>query len=208
MNNNDHLNQIYRSYNILDEKVLYVIRKIKRYSFVPESYKSFSNSDVSIPLASKISMLTPSCEAKILQEMEFHKNDNVLVIGNGSGYLVECLSYLANSVSAYECDNCMYQFGKKNLDAHSKNRHKIYLYNENIFNSLEKMSKYTKVIFTCSVKSYNLFIDYLGENSKTFIFLKQDRSPYSSGIVIDKTRNSYTVNKNIVTSQTDLIIEI
>ena len=58
-------------------------------------------------------MLAPSCEARILQEMEFHKNDNVLVVGNGSGHLTECLSYLTNSVSAYECHNAMYRFGKK-----------------------------------------------------------------------------------------------
>ena len=51
------------------------------------------------------------------------------------------------------------------------------------------------------------FIDYLSDNSKTFIFLCQDMSPYSSGIVIDKIRNSYTDSKNIVTSQTDLIKE-
>ena len=208
MNTDDHLNQIYRSNNILDEKILCVIRKIKRDNFVPESYKSFSYSDISIPLESKIHMLTPSCEAIILQEMEFHKNDNVLVVGNGSGHLTECLSYLTNSVTAYECHDSIYQYGKNNLDAHSRNRHKIYLYNENIFNSLEKISKYTKIIFTCSIKSYASIIDYLGENSKTFIFLWQDRSPYSTGIVIDKTRNGYTVNKNIVTSQTDLIIEI
>mgnify|MGYP001341436276 FL=1 len=208
MNSNDHLNQIYRSNNILDEKILCVIRKIKRDNFVPESYKSFSYSDISIPLESRVHMLTPSCEASILQEMDFHKNDNVLVVGNGSGHFTECLSCLTNSVSAYECHDSMYQFGKKNLDAYSKNRHKIYLYNENIFNSLGKISKYTKIVFTCAIKSYDSIVDYLGENSKTFMFLWQDRSPYSTGIVIDKTRNGYTVNKNIVTSQTDLIVEI
>ena len=92
-------------------------------------------------------MLTPSCEAMILQEMEFHKNDNVLVVGNGSGHLTECLAYLTNSVSAYENDDSIYEFGKKNLDTHSKNRHKIYLYNKNIFNASEKISQIYKSSF-------------------------------------------------------------
>ena len=113
MTANDHLNQIYRCNNILDENILRVIRKIKRDNFTPKSYKSFSYSDISIPLESKARMLTPSCEAMILQEMEFHKNDNVLVIGNGSGHLTECLAYLTNSVSAYENDDSIYEFGKK-----------------------------------------------------------------------------------------------
>tara|TARA_B100000035_G_C21035138_1_gene570496 strand:+ start:1573 stop:2199 length:627 start_codon:yes stop_codon:yes gene_type:complete len=208
MSTNDHLNQIYRCNYILDEKILCVIRKIERDNFVPESYKSFSYSDISIPLGPNSHMLTPSCEAMILQEMEFHENDNVLVVGNGSGHLTECLAYITNSVSAYEHDASIYEFGKKNLDAHSKNRHRIYLYNENIFNSVEKISKYTKIVFTCSMKSYNSFVKYLGENSKTFTFLWQEKSPYSTGIVINKARNSYTLNKNIVTSHTDLIVEI
>ncbi len=208
MNSNDHLNQIYRSNNILDEKVLSVIRKIKRQSFVSKTYKSFSYSDIPVPLGCGISMLTPSCEAKILQEMDFHKNDNVLVIGNGSGHLTECISHLTASVTAYECNNTLYEFGKKNLNTHSFNREKIDLANKNIFNFLDSIHNHSKVIFTCSVKSCDFFIDYLSENSKTFTFLWQDKSPYSSGIIIDKARNSYTVSKNIVTSQTDLIVGI
>ena len=208
MNIDDHLNQIYRSNYILDEKILSVIRKIKRQSFVPEAYKSFSYSDINMPLGSGVSMLTPSCEAKILQEMDFHENDNVLVIGNGSGHLTECISHLAGTVAAYECNDDLYIFGEKNLNTHSLYREKICLFNKNIFNFLDKIYDHTKVVFTCSVKSYDFFIDYVSENSRTFTFLSQDRSPYSSGIIIDKRRNSYTVSENIVTSQTDLIVEL
>ena len=208
MNCNDHLNQIYRSNNILDEKILSVIRKIKRQSYVPDAYKSFSYSDITMPLGYGISMLTPSCEATILQEMDFHENDDVLLIGNGSGHLTECVSHLTSSVTAYECNETIYDYGKTNLDTHSLNREKICLFNENIFNFLDRIHDHTKVIFTCSVRSYDFFINYLSENSRAFIFIWQDRSPYCSGIVIDKTRNSYTVSKNIVTSQTDLIVGI
>ena len=208
MNSNDHLNQIYRSNNILDEKILSVIRKIKRQSFVPDAYKSFSYSDITMPLGYGISMLTPSCEATILQEMDFHENDDVLLIGNGSGHLTECVSHLTSSVTAYECNETIYDYGKTNLDTHSLNREKICLFNENIFNFLDRMHDHTKVIFTCSVRSCDFFVNYLSENSRTFAFLWQDKSPYYSGIIIDKTRNSYTVSKNIVTSQTDLIVGI
>ena len=208
MNSNDYLNQIYRCNNILDEKILSVIRKIKRQSFVPDAYKSFSYSDITMPLGYGISMLTPSCEATILQEMDFHENDDVLLIGNGSGHLTECVSHLTSSVTAYECNETIYDYGKTNLDTHSLNREKICLFNENIFNFLDRIHDHTKVIFTCSVRSYDFFVNYLSENSRAFIFIWQDRSPYCSGIVIDKTRNSYTVSKNIVTSQTDLIVGI
>ena len=207
MNINQHLCQIYRSNNILDEKVLRVIKKVKRENFVPEPYKSFSYCDIAIPLKESNSMLPPSCEGKIIQDMQFHKNDSVLLIGTGSGYLTECISYLTNTVSAYECDNALYQTSKDNLDMYSHNRHKLYLYKENIFKDLDKIQKYTKVIFTCSVKSYDFFLKYLGENAKAFVFLWQSKSPYAEGVIIDNTRNGYTVSKNIVTSQSDLIME-
>ena len=84
MNINQHLCQIYRSNNILDEKVLRVIKKVKRENFVPEPYKSFSYCDIAIPLKESNSMLPPSCEGKIIQDMQFHKNDSVLLIGPGS----------------------------------------------------------------------------------------------------------------------------
>ena len=203
--NNDHIYQIYRSNNILDEKVLSVIRKVKREDYVPEEYKKFSYCDISIPLDSGRVMLTPSCEAKILQNMEFHKKDNVLLVGTGSGYLVECISDLVFSITAYECDASLHEFGVRNLDLHSNNRDKLHLYNDNILNVTDKIQEYNKVVFTCSVKTYDFFLDYLSENSKVFLFLWQDRSPYSQGMIVNKLRNGYTVKKNIVTSQTNLI---
>ena len=84
-------------------------------------------------------------------------------------------------VLAYECDNALYQTSKDNLDMYSHNRHKLYLCKENIFKDLDKIQKYTKVIFTCSVKSYDFFLKYLGENAKAFVFLWQSKSPYIEG---------------------------
>ena len=50
MNSNDHQNQIYRIDDILDEKIMSVIRKIKSQSFLLEAYQRFSYSDVNTPL--------------------------------------------------------------------------------------------------------------------------------------------------------------
>ena len=200
-------NQIYRCHDILDERVLGVIKNVKRESFLPQKYKSFSLTDISVPLNSDQKMLIPSCEAKIIQAMEFHSNDNVLVIGTGSGYLVECISCLSNTVSSYEIDPVLFEFGKRNLDLYSQNRHKIFLNHNNIMNDLGKIIMYKKVLFTCSIDSYLPFIEYLDTNSRCFFFINQYKSPYKKGIIIDKTRNSYTVSENIVTSQTNKITD-
>ena len=205
MNNMDNLTSIYRCHDILDEKTLSVIKKVKRGLFVPEKYKSFSDTDLAIPLESEQHMLTPSCEGKIMQSMDFHVNDNVLVIGTGSGYLTECASYLTNTVSSYEIDSKLYNYGKNNIDLYSKNRHKIDLNHQSILDCLNKLSRYSKVIFTCSVDTYKTFINYLGNDSTSFFFINQYKSPYKTGIMVTKTRNGYRLKENIVISQTNQI---
>ena len=205
MNNMDNLTSIYRCHDILDEKTLSVIKKVKRSLFVPEKYKSFSDTDLAIPLESEQHMLTPSCEGKIMQSMDFHINDNVLVIGTGSGYLTECASYLTNTVSSYEIDSKLYNYGKNNIDLYSKNRHKIDLNHQSILDCLNKLSRYSKVIFTCSVGTYKNFINYLSEDSTSFFFINQYKSPYKTGIMVTKTRNGYRLKENIVISQTNQI---
>jgi len=205
MNNMDNLTLIYRCHDILDEKTLSVIKRVKRDLFVPEKYKSFSGTDLAIPLESEQHMLTPSCEGKIIQSMDFHINDNVIVIGTGSGYLTECASYLTNTVSSYEIDSKLYNYGKNNIDLHSKNRHKIDLNHQSILDCLNKLSRYSKVIFTCSVDTYKTYINYLANGSISFFFINQYKSPYKRGIMVTKTRNGYRLKENIVISQTNKI---
>ena len=205
MNNMDNLTSIYRCHDILDEKTLSVIKRVNRGLFVPERYKSFSDTDLAIPLESEQHMLTPSCEGKIMQSMDFHINDNVLVVGTGSGYLTECASYLTNTVSSYEIDSRLYNYGKNNIDLYSINRHKIDLNHKNILECLNKLSSYSKVIFTCSVDTYKTFINYLANDSTSFFFINQYKSPYKTGIMVTKTRNGYRLKENIVISQTNQI---
>jgi len=205
MNNMDNLTSIYRCHDILDEKTLSVIKRVNRGLFVPKKYKSFSDTDLAIPLESGQHMLTPSCEGKIMQSMDFHTNDNVLVIGTGSGYLTECASYLTNTVSSYEIDSKLYNYGKNNIDLYSKNRHKIDLNHQSILDCLNKLSRYSKVIFTCSVDTYKTFINYLANDSTSFFFINQYKSPYKTGIMVTKTRNGYRLKENIVISQTNQI---
>ena len=205
MNNIDKLTPIYRCHDILDEKILNIILKVKRDLFLPEKYKCFSYTDFSIPLESGEFMLTPSCEGKIMQAMDFNMNDNVLIVGTGSGYLTECISHLTNSVSSYEVDLKLFKYGKNNLDLYSQYRHKISLNHQSILDCLDQLNKYKKVLFTCSIESYKLFIDYLGKDTKSFFFINQYKSPYKAGIMITKARNGYRVYKNIVTSHTNQI---
>ena len=74
-------------------------------------------------------------------------------------------------------------------------------------NCLDKIIRYKKILFTCSVESYLPFIEYFDIDTRCFFFINQYKSPYKKGIIIDKTRNGYTVIENIVTSQTNKITD-
>ncbi len=205
MNNIEKLTPIYRCQDILDERILSIIKKVRRDLFLPMKYKCFYNTDLSVPLESGEFMLTPSCEGTIMQSMDFHKNDDVLLVGTGSGYLTECISHLTNTVSSYEIDSKLFSFAKNNIDLYSQNSYKIELNHRSILDCLDKLIEYKKVIFTCSVDTYKVFVDYLGNDSRSFFFINQYKSPYKTGIIIDKTRDCYRVKENIVTSQTNQI---
>ncbi len=93
-----------RTWDVLDDRVLDVIRRVQREHYVPEKYKDIAFADIRIPLSREADMMEPRLEARILQSLIIRAQDRVLEIGTGSGYLTACLAELADSVVSYEID--------------------------------------------------------------------------------------------------------
>ena len=70
---------------------------------------------MSIPIGKDQFMLMPSVEAKILQSLNIHKHEDILVVGSGTGYLSSCLSLLANKVHSIEIDEELVERSKVNI---------------------------------------------------------------------------------------------
>lgn len=96
------LSQQIRTWDVLDERVLEVLARTPRESFVPESERDLAFADTEIPLAHGQSMMAPKVEARLLQELAIRPGDRALEIGTGSGYLAACLSRLAGTVVSFE----------------------------------------------------------------------------------------------------------
>ena len=96
------IEQQIRPWNVLDQDVLDLLHVVKREQFVPPSYANLAFADVEIPLPAGESMLAPKIEARILQEVQVKPQDNVLLVGAGSGYLAALLAYKARQVTAVE----------------------------------------------------------------------------------------------------------
>jgi protein-L-isoaspartate(D-aspartate) O-methyltransferase len=92
------LSQQIRAWDVLDSRVLEVLRTTPRESFVPETERDLAFADTEIPLPHGQCMMAPKVEARLLQELAIQPSDLALEIGTGSGYLAACLGRLAGRV--------------------------------------------------------------------------------------------------------------
>jgi protein-L-isoaspartate(D-aspartate) O-methyltransferase len=96
------LSQQIRTWDVLDPRVLDVLRDTPREAFVPEAWRDLAFADTEVPLAHDQMMMSPKVEARLLQELAIEPTDAALEIGTGSGYLAACLGRLAATVVSLE----------------------------------------------------------------------------------------------------------
>ncbi len=93
-----------RPWDVLDQKVLDLLFKMKREDFVPPAWRMLALADMDIPLAHGERMLSPKLEARILQETGIRDGERILEIGTGSGYMTALLAGMAGSGSVHSID--------------------------------------------------------------------------------------------------------
>lgn len=109
------IEQQIRPWNVLDEDVLALLHVVKREQFVPKAYENLAFADVEIPLPGGETMFNPKVEARIVQEIAVKKNENVLEIGTGSGYMTALLAHTARHVTSVEIQPESVTLAKENL---------------------------------------------------------------------------------------------
>jgi protein-L-isoaspartate(D-aspartate) O-methyltransferase len=96
------IEQQIRTWEVLDAKVLDLLKAVPREDFVPQQYTGLAFADIEIPIGEGQSMLSPKLEGRILQALEIRNTDKVLEIGTGSGYLTALLAKSAREVVSVE----------------------------------------------------------------------------------------------------------
>lgn len=96
------IEQQIRPWNVLDQDVLDMLHIVKREQFVPVAYQNLAFADTEIPLPGGEAMLNPKVEARMVQEIAVKKNESVLEIGTGSGYMTAMLAHSARHVTSVE----------------------------------------------------------------------------------------------------------
>jgi len=112
------IKQQIRPWGVLAADVLDLLEVVKREAFVPAAYKDLAFSDTEIPLPCGENMLTPLFEARILQEANVRKHENVLEVGAGSGYMAALLADRARHVTTLEIEPTLKALAEQNLKAY------------------------------------------------------------------------------------------
>ena len=91
-----------RTWDVLDQGVLDLLLTVHREDFVPATHRALAFADLELPLGDGERMWTPKMEARVLQELELRKDESVLEIGTGSGYLTALLAARSAEVTSVE----------------------------------------------------------------------------------------------------------
>lgn len=93
------------------------LRSTPREDFVPEKYQNLAFADIEIPLSSKAKMLSPKIEGRLLNALNIKKDETVLEIGTGSGYLTAVISKLCKSITSIEIDEELSNSAQEKLNS-------------------------------------------------------------------------------------------
>ena len=109
------IEQQIRPWDVLDPDVLELLLVVKRENYVPAAYKNLAFVDSEIPLPGGEAMFTPKLEARLLQDINLKKHENVLEIGAGSGYMAALLAHKGRHVTSVEISPELKALAEKNL---------------------------------------------------------------------------------------------
>ena len=111
------IEQQVRAWDVLDERVLQILRKVPRDQFTPDQQRFRAYADAEVPLPHDQHMLRPSVVGRLLQALELSGREHVLEIGTGSGFITACLRTAAARVRSLEIYPSLAEMARRNLDS-------------------------------------------------------------------------------------------
>ena len=96
------VSQQVRAWDVLDDTILDLLRRLPREHFVPPAYRDTAYADLPLPLGHGQHMLSPSIVGRIIQAVEVKPGQTLLEVGTGSGFLSACFSLQGAIVSSIE----------------------------------------------------------------------------------------------------------
>lgn len=111
------IEQQVRAWDVLNERVLQILREVPRDRFTPEQQRFRAYADAEVPLPHGQHMLRPSVAGRLLQALELTGSEHVLEVGTGSGFISACLSVAAAKVRSVEIFPALAEMALRNLES-------------------------------------------------------------------------------------------
>ena len=109
------IEQQVRAWDVLDQQVLEIFRKVPRDHFVPQRQRFLAFADAEVPLPEGQKMLRPSVVGRLLQALALEGKESVLEIGTGSGFVTACLAAMSARVTSWEVFTELATLARNNL---------------------------------------------------------------------------------------------
>ncbi len=153
------------------QEVIDAVSAIRREEFVPADYRQYAFADIEIPLPYAQNMFTPLCEALVLQETRVCKDDIVLEIGTGSGYMAALLAHHSRHVTTVEIEEGLKRQAQQNLDRYGINN--VHTIHDNGF-MIDRYARdrlFDVIVFSGSVSNIpETFKDKLADKGRMIVF--------------------------------------
>jgi len=109
------IEQQVRAWDVLDGRVLELLRRVPREHFVPPAQRAFAFADMEVALPHGQHMLRPSVAGRLLQALELTGTERALEIGAGSGFVTACMGAAAAQVNSFEIIPELAALARENL---------------------------------------------------------------------------------------------
>lgn len=153
------------------QEVIDAVSSIRREEFVPAPYRQYAFADMEIPLAYGENMLTPLSEALVLQAANPGKDDTVLEIGTGSGYMAALLAHLSRHVTTVEIEKGLKEQAENNLDRYGIKNIQLIHDNGFLIDHYASDRLFDVIVFSGSVSNIpETFKDKLADNGRMIVF--------------------------------------
>lgn len=154
-----------RRQGITDDGVLTALETVDRGVFVGESLAKLAAEDCALPIPCGQSIPRPIVIAKLLRALQVSpgKEERVLLIGSGSGYIAALLSQISRHVYGIErYDRLVAQSRKKLIELNVDN---VTIKHGNGLEGLQEHGPYDRILLTGAVKTIPaVLIDQLSKN--------------------------------------------
>ncbi len=140
-----------RAWEVLDDRILEVLREVPRERFVPAPWRELAYADCEIPLPCAKRMLRPMIVGRLLQALRVQPGERVLEVGTGSGYVSACLARLGARVRSLELHEQIVALASANLQGLSEGTVEVLCADAM---QLAEESAYDVVVLTASLPLY------------------------------------------------------